>query len=149
MAQQLTDEIIDAAIEGFTQQRARIDQKIAELRAIRSGQPASSATPEPVPGKRKRFSAASRKKMAVAQKARWAKLKGETEPATATPTASKRKRKMSAAGREAIAEATRKRWEAFRAAKAQQEKAATKTAVKRPKKAIKKAKTTAAAPATA
>jgi hypothetical protein len=130
MAQQLTDEIIDAAIEGFNQQRARIEQKIAELRAIRSGQPASNTTPEPVPGKRKQFSAASRKKMALAQKARWAKLKGETEPAkaTATPTASKRKRKMSAAGREAIAEATRKRWEAFRAAKAQQGKAATKAA---------------------
>jgi hypothetical protein len=39
-----------------------------------------------------------------------------TEPAT-TPEAPNRKRRMSAAGRRAIAEATRKRWAAFRATK--------------------------------
>jgi hypothetical protein len=147
MVQQLTAEIIDAAIEGFIQQRARIDQKVAELQAIRSGQPAERATAdESVPGKRKQFSAASRKKMALAQKARWAKLKGETEQAKGTvkPTASKRKRKMSTAGRRAIAEATRRRWEAFRAAK----EAATKTPATRAKKRTKGAKTATAEPAT-
>lgn len=41
---------------------------------------------------------------------------GRTEPATA-PAVTKRKRKMSAAGRRAISEATKKRWAAFHAAK--------------------------------
>jgi hypothetical protein len=42
---------------------------------------------------------------------------GRAEPA-ATPEAPKRKRKLSAAGKRAIVEATKKRWAAFHAAKA-------------------------------
>jgi hypothetical protein len=57
------------------------------------------------------------------------------QPATA-PEAPKRKRKLSAAGRRAIAEATKKRWAAFHAAKQAEKPALTKTA---PKKARKKA----------
>ena len=41
---------------------------------------------------------------------------GSTEPATPEPTKRKR-RKMSAAGRKAISDATKKRWAAFHAAK--------------------------------
>jgi len=48
----LTPELIAAAVEGYESQKARIDQKIAELRAILSGGPAeSAATPEPSAGK--------------------------------------------------------------------------------------------------
>ena len=119
MPPRLTNEIINAAIAGFESQKRQIDAQIAELRQMRDGTgTASAATPEAAPGKRKKFSAASRRKMALAQKARWAKIKGEAEPA-ATPEAAKpKRRKMSAAGKRAIAEATRKRWKAFRAAKA-------------------------------
>ena len=56
------------------------------------------------------ISAASRRKMALAQKARWAKAKGQA--ATAKP-----KRTMSASARRKIAAAQRARWAKVRAAK--------------------------------
>src|ERR1017187_1740201 len=64
----------------------------------------------------KDYGKGSRRKMALAQKARWAKIKGEAEPPTPAP-APKPKRKLSAAGRKAIIAATKKRWAAVRAAK--------------------------------
>lgn len=110
MPPKLTNEIITAAIDGFEAQKTRIDGQIAELKTLLSGGPTeTAATPEAPTGKRKKFSAASRRKMAMAQNARWAKLKGESEPTT---PAAKVKRKMSAAGKKAIAEAQRKRWAA-------------------------------------
>jgi U3 small nucleolar ribonucleoprotein component len=79
MPQQLTDEIIDAAIEGFESQKVRLDQKIAELQAMRSGDHAgTAAASEASPRRRKKFSAAARRKIALAQKARWARIKGES-----------------------------------------------------------------------
>src|ERR1019366_6060229 len=98
--QQLTAEIITAAIEGFEFQKRRIDDQIAELRALLPGGPAeSAATPEAPTRKRKKFSAASRRKMAMAQKARWAKIRGESEsPAPATPVPPKPKRRISKEG---------------------------------------------------
>jgi hypothetical protein len=107
----LTPEIITAAIDGFEAQKARIDAQIAELRSFLAGDVAEevATAPEAPAGKRKKFSAASRRKMAMAQKARWAKIKGESEPTAPAPRV---KRKMSAAGKKAIAEAQRKRWAA-------------------------------------
>lgn len=114
----LTHEIITAAIEGYESQKTGLDQKIADLRAMLNGGPAAAApTSEAPTGKRKKFSAAARRKMALAQKARWAKLRGDSErPAPAE--APKKKRKLSRAGRAAIIAATKKRWAAVRAAKA-------------------------------
>src|ERR1039458_3973297 len=120
-APQLTNEIITAAIPGFEGQKKQIDDQIAELRAMLSGVPAgTAATPEAAAsGKRKKFSAAARKRMAEAQRARWAAIKGKSEqPETATPKPPKAKRKMSAAGRKAIGDATRKRWALQKAAEA-------------------------------
>src|SRR5450755_275452 len=101
MPQKLTPEIITAAIAGFESQKSQIDSKISELRSMLAGDSTESAT-TPVTGKpRRKFSAASRRKMAAAQKARYAKLKKgseTTEPVTAAP----KKRKLSAAGRRAI-----------------------------------------------
>ena len=113
---QLTDEIIDAAIAGFEQQRLRIEEQIRELRAMRSGKPSKADnTSEAQRGRgKRRLSAAARARIAAAQRKRWAALKGQSEQTT---EARKPKRKMSAKGRRAIAEATRKRWAAFRAAK--------------------------------
>jgi len=54
------------------------------------------------------MSAAARRKISVAQKARWAKAKGH---------APKPKHKISAAGKKRIAAAARARWAKFRAAK--------------------------------
>jgi len=168
MPTKLTNEIITAAVAGFESQKARIDAQIAELRQMLSGHPVESAatTLEPPIRKRKKFSAASRRKMAMAQKARWAKIKSESEqPSKATPEPPKpKRRKMSAAGRKAISEATKKRW-ALKRAKAEktapkkvapQKAAVRKVAVKAPPKAAKKAapvkkagKKTASAPAQA
>jgi hypothetical protein len=120
MPPKLSPQIINAAILGFESQKTRIDDQIAELRAMLSGSSAEpAAAPEAPRVKRRRFSAAARRHMKEAQQLRWAKLKGESEPsAPATPEAPKAKRKMSAAGRKAISEATKKRWAAFYAAKA-------------------------------
>jgi hypothetical protein len=139
MAHQLTDEIIVAAIEGFAQQRARIDAKIAELQAMRSDRPAVGIAAETAPGPRKQFSAASRRKMALAQKARWAKIKGESEPRVETPAAPKAKRKMSKEGRARIVAATKARWERVRAEKAAAAKYLTAGTKKPGAKATKKA----------
>src|SRR5579863_3926923 len=123
----LTAEIVNAAIMGMEVQKTNLDAKIAELRAMLNGSSATpEATPESEPPKRKKFSAASRLKMAMAQKARWAKIRGESVPSTpaATPEPAKVKRKLSAAGRAAIVAATKKRWALIhKAEKAAPEKA--------------------------
>jgi hypothetical protein len=131
MPTNLTPQIINAAIVGFEQEKLRIDTQIAELRVMLDGGPAEpAATPEGTPLKRK-ISAAARRRMALGQQARWAKLKGESEPSpAATPEPPKPKRKLSAAGRKAISEATKKRWAAVHAAAAKTKPApATKKAL--------------------
>ena len=116
MAQKLTPEILNAAIAGFEAQKNHIDSQIAEVRSMLDGGSTGSAVTPSESGKpkRKKFSAASRRKMAAAQKARWAEIKKAESPQAAKP----KKRKMSAAGRRAISEATKKRWKALKAAKA-------------------------------
>ena len=117
MPQKLTHEIITAAIAGFEAQKLSIDSQIAELRSLLDGQSTGPAVTPSATGKRKRkFSAASRRKMAAAQKARWAGTKKSFEPPQVAQP--KKKRKMSAAGRKAISEATKKRWAAVKAKKA-------------------------------
>jgi hypothetical protein len=92
--------------------------------------------------------------MAEAQKARWAKIKGESEPAA--PEAPKAKHHISPEGMQRIVAATKKRWRLQKATAAATakpgKKAAAKTAA--PAKAAKKAapekaavKKTAPAPA--
>src|ERR1019366_5802238 len=130
----LTPEIITAAVEGFEQQKLRIDAQIAELRQMLTGTPTDpAATPKGPKGKRRKMSAAARKRIGDAQRKRWAESKKTSSPVA--PKAPKPKRKLSAAGKKAIADATKRRWarvraEAAKAAKAQQTPAAKK-AVKR------------------
>jgi hypothetical protein len=142
----LTSEIITAAIEGFQSQKNRIDDQIAELRAVLSGvttQP--TAMLEAHTGKRRKFSAAARKRMREAQQRRWAKIRGESgSPASATAEPGKPKRRISEEGMKRIIAATKKRWRLQKAAakakapvkKATVKKAAVKTA---PAKAAKRA----------
>ena len=108
---QLTHGIIDAAIEGFESQKRRIDEQIAELRALSNGNAQAVA----VAPKKRGMSVAGRKAIGEAQRKRWAAAKGQAE----TPKVEKpaeRKRVLSAAGRAAIIAATKKRWAAKRAA---------------------------------
>jgi hypothetical protein len=64
------------------------------------------------PKKKRKMSAAGRAKIAAAQKARWAKVKGRKSVAKPVKKA---RRKMSAAGRAKIAAAARARWKKAKA----------------------------------
>jgi hypothetical protein len=107
----LTADILAAALEGFEAQKNRIDAKIAEIRQMLGGSrvPALTDTGKP----RKKRSAGVRRKMALAQRARYAKLKQASAPQPANPAI---KRTMSASARKRIAAAQRKRWAAIRRA---------------------------------
>ena len=147
----LNAEIIAAAIEGFESQKRRIDTQIGELRAMLSGTSSEGAATPEAPKRKRKVSAAARRRMALGQKKRWAAIKAESQgQALTTPEPAKPKRKISAAGRRAISEATKRRWalkraEAGAAKKGPAQKAAAKkTAKKAPVKPTKKtaAKTT-------
>jgi hypothetical protein len=125
--QKFSPVILLAAIEGFEQQKLRIDAQIAELRAMLPGQPV--VTPEAPIAKRRPMSAAARKRMSEAQRKRWA----ESSAAPASPEPSKPKRKLSAAGKAAIVAALKKRWAAKKAAAVKAVPAVAKKAA--PKKA--------------
>jgi hypothetical protein len=64
-------------------------------------------------GTRRKMSAAARARIAAAQRARWAKAKGNAS----SGSGQRKRRKMSAAGRAAIAAAARARWAKHRAGK--------------------------------
>ena len=113
----LTDDILAAAIEGLQIRKQRIDEKISEIRQMLNGGSRTEATGSTETAKpRKKRSAAVRKRMALAQRARYSKLRHDSEPTQAAATKPKKKRRMSAAGRKAISEATKKRWAAIKAA---------------------------------
>jgi uncharacterized membrane protein YebE (DUF533 family) len=65
------------------------------------------------PRRRRKFSAASRAKIAAGARARWAKVKGRK---SAAKPVRKARRKMSAAARAKIAAAARARWKKAKAA---------------------------------
>jgi hypothetical protein len=110
--QKLTPDIINAAIDGFEFQKRRIDSQIAELRQLLNGDRAEAAAGSDSSVPKRKISAAARRRMAAAQKARWAKVRAASAP-TAKPAT--RRRKLSAAGRKAISEAAKKRWALKRA----------------------------------
>jgi len=76
MPQKLSQEIITAAIAGFEAQKERIDSKIAELRNMLHHRDGHAAA-QPPKVKRK-MSAASRRRIALAQTKRWAAVKGRS-----------------------------------------------------------------------
>jgi cell division septum initiation protein DivIVA len=120
MPTKLDNDILAAAIEGFEAQKKRLDAQIAEIRQqLTGGRAESAATTEPG-RKRRKMSAAGRKRIAEAQRKRWADIKKQSgaAPQAAKPEAQKPKRKLSAAGRKRIIEATKKRWALVRAAAA-------------------------------
>lgn len=108
----LTDAIIDAAILGFEEQRRKLDEQIAELRAMRGH---AGVSEKPAGRGRRKMSAAGRKAIAEAQRKRWAASRG-TSDAKAPKPAKRPKRKLSAEGRANIVAALKKRWAAKKAA---------------------------------
>jgi hypothetical protein len=104
MPPKLTNQIITAAIDGFEAQKTRIDAKIAELRALLPGGSAetTAATSEPATPKRRKMSAAARKRIGDAQRKRWAESKKSEAPATAPAKTAPAKKKMSRARKAAL-----------------------------------------------
>jgi hypothetical protein len=103
MPRKLSNEVMLAAIDGFESQKKRIDDKIAGLRAMLSGDgSASVATTESPARKRRTVSAAARRRMREAQQRRWAAVRGD----------------LTEAGRQAIIAATKRRWAAQKRAHA-------------------------------
>lgn len=110
--------LFHAALLGFEQMKRDVEDKIAEIRA-RLGTAGDAGT-QAASGKPKRtLSAAARRKIAAAQRKRWALLKGKQ---------AKPKRVLSVAARKRIAAAQRKRWAVSKA------KAAANTAQAKPSK---------------
>ena len=127
MSTKLNPEIIVAAIEGFENQKDRLDAQIGELRAMLNGRRTESAAAEPPKRKRQRISAASRKRIAKAQRKRWAATKQQSAPSLQILTSeAQRKRRLSAAGRKRIIEATKRRWALKRAELEQAQRASAK-----------------------
>ena len=93
---------------------ASIKQKIESLQNRLSrilGATNSASAAAVGPKKRRKMSAAGRAKIAAAQKARWAKAKGQK-----VEQSQPKKRKMSAAGRARISAAAKARWAKAKAA---------------------------------
>ena len=91
----------------------RINQAIAALESLNDTgiQPkaAYTATAESASKPRRGISAAGRRRISEAAKARWAKMRGKTTKA-ASPKQSGSRRKMSPAARKRISEMMKKRW---------------------------------------
>lgn len=99
---------VSGIVKQLKKERDRLERELSGLNAALSAFVGAHRGLKPT-GKRKGMSAAAKKKISLAQKARWAKQKA------------KPKRTMSAAGRKRIAAAQRARWAKIRA---QQKKAA-------------------------
>jgi hypothetical protein len=121
-------EVLEAALIGLEHRRSEIDEKMAELRrklgsrAARGTRMDARAGSAAAPVRKKRtLSAGAGRRIAAAQRKRWAALK-KGQAAKQAPV---KKRTLSAAARKRIAEATTKRWAEFRAKKAAAVKKAT------------------------
>jgi hypothetical protein len=135
-----TTEILAAAIEGFEQQKLRIDAQIAELRAMMTGgikEPTAAPTSESSKPARKKMSASTRKRIGEAvRKAFLAKKAAKSPSLAVTPVvtkpvmpAKKAKRKISAEGIRRIIEANKRRWASKRAEAAKVRSVVAKKAV--------------------
>ena len=116
--EQISRELLEAALEGLERKRETLESQIADVRRMLGGRPGvSDSTRAKVSAapvrRRRRMSAAGRKRIAEAQRKRWAAYRNESaSTAQAAQGSRKPKRKLSAAGRAAIIAATKKRWAA-------------------------------------
>lgn len=94
--------------QSLAAERERVQTRLAEInRVLGDGKAVSASSSGP-----RKFSAATKAKMAAAQKARWAKRGG------GSASKPKAKRRLSAAGRAAIVAAAKARWAKVNAQKA-------------------------------
>jgi hypothetical protein len=115
-------ELLKAALFGYQVQSDRLEATIADIRAQlgergpgRRPKAATDSVEQAAPKKRT-MSASARRRIALAQKKRWAAYhEQQAEPVKPTK---RKKRKMSAEGKARIIAATKARWAAYRKAKA-------------------------------
>jgi hypothetical protein len=98
----------------------KLDQLIVGIESLNG---TGAATPTKTTQPKRIISAASRRKMALAQRARWASIRNQSQPVVvmAKPGSAPVKRTMSASARRKIAAAQKARWAKIRA---QEKKAA-------------------------
>lgn len=77
---------------------------------------ASPASPAAAPKKKSKMSASARAKIAAAQRARWAKVKGRKSAAKPAAKAAKRKTGMSASAKARLSALAKARWAKVKAA---------------------------------
>jgi hypothetical protein len=110
---------LDNALRELRQKRSQAQIEIDKLDQIISGIESLNGT-SVAPGKtgqpKRIISLASRRKMALAQKARWAGIRKSESATGKTSIAAPVKRTMSASARRKIAAAQRARWAKIRAA---------------------------------
>jgi ribonuclease E len=138
------------ALVGYEQEKIRIEAALANVRAQLGHDNPALTVAEAVAPKKRRMSAAAKRRIGEATRKRWQAFRAAK--AEAEKHAAKPKRKLSAAGLRAIREATAKRWAAYRKAKKTAAKKTTpKTAAKKstPKVKAPAAKTSGAAGTTA
>ena len=111
----ISSELLESALLGLEIQKHRIDEQIAQVKALLGkrgpGRPKlqPTANGDGEPHTRARFSPETRARMADAQRQRWANAKGESQPSKTT-----KKRRLSPEGRKRIADAAKKRWAAYK-----------------------------------
>ena len=111
---------LDNALRELREKRSHAQVEIDRLDQIISGIESLNGTGAATHGKATKpkhtMSASARRRISLAQKARWASVRKQSKPTLVAKTGSAPvKRKISAAGRKRIAEAQRARWAAIKA----------------------------------
>src|SRR5450759_3074707 len=120
---------INSIVAQLRQEASRIEQAVAALVGLgsqpaRRGRPSKRSHANPATGpKRRRMSAAARKRISAAMKQRWAKWKGKSAPKKANAAPKKR------AGRKPMSAAMRKKLSAMMKARWAERKAKTKVKI--------------------
>lgn len=117
--QNLTPEILTAALQGLEAQRARLDARIGAVRRMLGARTQEPAAAAKAARPRRKMSAAARSRIGAAAKKRWAEYNRNKSTAAKAAKTPRPKRKMSAAARKRISGATRKRWPEYRRKKAE------------------------------
>jgi len=105
-----------AKLKRIVELKTQIERLQSQLASYASD---STPTAAKIPGKKRHtMSAAGRRKISLAAKARWAKVHAaKSKTPTAVKTSGNKKRTMSAAARQKISLAAKARWAKFHAAK--------------------------------
>ncbi len=112
----IDSEILRAALIGYESQLASLDEKISAIRTQLNPAESLTGSPAAPPSTKRVLSAGARRRIAAAQRKRWAALRAQSKQAATTAPA--KKSRISPEARKRIIAATKKRWAEYRAKKA-------------------------------